>query len=141
MFPQTNLTVVTTTGDNIGRTPQFDAETLQFLMVDGANVECTDIAAVKQWIAQMLRTKRGAYAVYGDTGFGISTDDLIGTRSPPDGFVQSELKREITESLALLPTFERADRFTFTRSGRTLVIGFTVYLTSGESTEVTYDVN
>ncbi len=139
MFPEFTYTDTTEHTDT-RRSVVFDSVEKRFRMVDGAAQECTGVDAVKQWCALLLHTKRGRYAVYGDTAFGITVDDIIGSRTMPDAFVWSELKREIMEGLALCPAIERADGFSFVRNRRTVDIRFMVYLRDGTQTEVQTNV-
>ena len=139
MFPDFTYTE-TAVNTDMGRSVVFDMAEHKFSLTDGAARECTGMKAVRQWCELLLHTKRDRFAVYGDTAFGISIDDLIGAKTLPEAYLISELKREILEGLALCPAIERADSFSFARTKRTLEVNFTVYLYTGESGEVTVNV-
>lgn len=119
---------------------RFDYLSGEFILVDGKNKKIDGIEAVKQWVELMLRTKPGAYIVYGGSSFGVDTKQLMSLKNLPSGFVQSELKREIQEGLTLNPYIDFADQFEFTRVGKTMVISFIVHLKNGEETGVSYHV-
>lgn len=114
----------------------FDYQTKRFCVVDGAPQVRDGVAAVRQWIELMLLTYRDRFAVYQNTRFGHTGEDLIGLRQAPPGYLHSELAREIREGCKLCPAIARADQFTFTRQGRSLIVRFTVTLKTGEQEEV-----
>lgn len=123
-----------------GDTLAFDYAAARFVLTDGSPDRQNGAAAVRQWVHRMLTTYRGRFAVYAGTRFGHTGEDLIGMRQAPDGFIHSELAREIREACALCPAIERADDFTFARAGRQLHVRFTVTLRTGEEMEVSADV-
>lgn len=115
----------------IGRSFLFNFETGQHKVVDGAVVECDELAAIRQWLQLMVNTALDKFQVYKDTGFGTSAEKFIGRRTLPQGFIASELEREIKESCLLCPAIDRAGNFKITRSTRGMQIAFTVYLVNG----------
>lgn len=119
----------------VGRSFAFDYETKTFGVVDGLVKQPTDIEAIKQWVELLIRTQPGKYPVYGET-FGVSTDELIGYKSVPIGFIYSELKREIQDGLALNPSIDGMGNYSATRDNGMLTINFTVFLKDGATTEV-----
>lgn len=144
MFPidETGLAADTQTEEEkaaVGRSFVFDYDTKSFKITDGAVNECTGVTAVKQWIELLIRTLPGKYAVY-DNDFGVSTDELIGYKSVPIGFIYSELKREIEDGLMLNPSIDSMDNFTAIRDNGVLTVSFTVYLKDGASGEVSVNV-
>jgi len=52
--------------------------------------------AARQAVRKILMTEQDAYAIYGQTGYGIAIDDLVGKDLL---IVKAELKRRITERL------------------------------------------
>lgn len=144
MYPidETELNIEVETEEKtarIERSLRFDYETKNFNIVDGALAECTGVEAVKQWVELLIRTNPGKYAIY-DENFGVSTDELIGYKSIPLGFIYSELKREIQEGLAKNPAIDSIDNYSATRENGALTISFTVYLKDGASGEVRVNV-
>lgn len=118
----------------------FDYKTNRFRVIDGKPQTRDGAAAVRQWIELMLRTYRDRFTVYAGTQFGHTGEDLIGMRQAPPGFLHSELAREIREGCKLCPAIERADNFSFSRQGRSLLVHFTVTLKTGEQEEVSHNV-
>ena len=144
MFPldETNFTVDTQTEEQataVGRSFLFDYSTKTFKVTDGAVTECTGVTAVKQWIELLIRTLPSKYAIYSDT-FGVSTDELIGYKSVPIGFIYSELKREIEDGLKLNPSIDSMSNYSASRDNGVLTINFTVNLKDGVSEEVSVSV-
>ena len=120
----------------IGRSFLFNFETGQHEIIDGAVAECDELTAIKQWLRLMVNTAIDKYQVYKDTGFGTSAEKFIGRRTLPQGFVASELEREIKESCLLCPAIDRAGDFKITRTIRGMQIAFTVYLVNSDVLEV-----
>ena len=121
-----------------GDTPAFDFETGRFILQDGSPELRSGAPAVRQWFELMLRTYLGRYKVYEGQTFGHSAEDLIGTREFPDGFIRSEIEREIVESAAQNPAIKSTFGFSFARNGRSLEVSCTVELQDGEQVEVSY---
>ncbi len=117
----------------------FDYETGQHIMKGAVLQECTARNTVRQYIQNVLRTKRNLYKVHtkGEKeAFGLSIYDYIGTRSLPMGYINSELKREVTELLLRHPMISEVKDWTGKREKRDLNISFTAVLTDGSVLEV-----
>lgn len=122
------------TAESIGCDFLFDYDTGQHIMNNAVLVECTAIQGVQQFIQNVLRTKINSYKVYteGETEtFGISIYDYLGKRILPLGYLNSELKREVTEQLLKHPLIESVTDWKGTREKRGLHISFTVTLIDG----------
>lgn len=136
MFPTEfieNINKVNET-EEVGTDFLFNYETGQHIMNNAVLVECTSIQGVQQFIQNVLRTKINSYKVYteGETeAFGISIYDYIGQRTLPLGYLNSELKREVTEQLLKHPLIESVTDWKGTREKRGLHISFTVTLIDG----------
>lgn len=91
----------------------FDFNKNEFAIQDGKLVECTEVKAVEQWITLILQTYKDKYNIYKDTDFYCNIEDLRGQK--PNGFVLSELKREITEALLKHRYIKSVDNFEFTK--------------------------
>lgn len=63
-----------------------------------------------------------------DTTFGISVYEYLGTRTLPAGYLNSELKREVTELLLKHPKISEVSEWSGKREKRGLDISFTVGL-------------
>lgn len=136
MFPNVFLeeTSVNDETENVGCDLLFDYDTGQHIMKNAVLVECTTIQGVQQFIQNVLRTQANMYSVYvkGETEtFGISIYDYLGQRSLPLGYLNSELKREVTEQLLKHPLIVNVNDWKGTRKKRGLHISFTVTLIDG----------
>ena len=120
--------------EEVGTDFLFNYETGQHIMNNAVLVECTTIQGVQQFIQNVLRTQANMYGVYvkGETEtFGISIYDYLGQRTLPLGYLNSELKREVTEQLLKHPLVESVTDWKGTREKRGLHISFTVTLADG----------
>ena len=90
----------------------YDWQKGDFVYKNGAPVIVTGIEALKMWIEKVIRTEKYKWGIYEDVEFGPQLDDLIG-KNLPAGFMQSELKREITEALLVNPYIEAIENFKF----------------------------
>ncbi len=116
----------TSTVTKLGRCFLFDYDTGNFVLKDGRLVECTEVEAVEQWIKLILQTYKDKYNVYKGTDFYCNIEDLVGQK--PNGFIFSELKREITEALLKHRYIKSVDDFEFTNEREKTIINFTVTL-------------
>lgn len=94
-----------------------------------------DLEAMEQAIYLILGTERYRYLIYG-WDYGVELLDLIG--QPPD-YVQSELKRRITEALTWDSRITAVEDFAFTVTGKRVGCSFvarTIYGDVAAETEV-----
>lgn len=136
MFPNNIIEKSNTenTSENIGCDFLFDYDTGQHITKNAVLAECTVIQGVQQFIQNVRRTKINSYKVYteGETEtFGISIYDYLGQRTLPLGYLNSELKREVTEQLLKHPIIVSVTDWKGTREKRGLHISFNVTLTDG----------
>lgn len=128
--------------ETVGRSPAFAFDSTSsrrgaFQLVDGALVERTGREAVKQWFELMLRQKPGAIPIYRtDSSSQPGVDRTMLDRRMPDGWVQAEIERQVRETAAFCPAVRAVDSFVFTRLRRGLQVGFTAYLHTDETVEV-----
>lgn len=87
--------------------------------------------AVRQSVSKIVQTERFRYLIY-DADYGIELDGLIG-RDPV--FVQSELRRRITEALMQDDRIESVTDFQIDITGDTATIQFTVVSSFGSFQE------
>lgn len=77
----------------------FDFEAGDFVTADGAVKQLSGAEALSIWIQKILRTEKHKCEAYRDTEYGTGLETLVvGSRFSRD-FVESEVKREITEAL------------------------------------------
>jgi len=118
----------------LGKSFLFDFNTGQFVKKDGKLVEVEGKEAIKVWIEKVIRTEKFRFKVYEDSDFGISIEDLFGSNFPQE-FIESELKRELTEELTKHPYIESLSGWEFERKSSLLTVHFRVNLINGDSFE------
>lgn len=136
MFPNIFIeeTSVNDETKNVGCDFLFNYETGQHIMKNAVLVACNTIQGVQQFIQNVLKTKINSYKVYteGETEtFGISIYDYLGQRTLPLVYLNSELKREVTEQLLKHPLVVSVIDWKGAREKRGLHISFTVTLIDG----------
>lgn len=112
----------------------YDYDKNEHIMDKGLPTEQSIFLGVKQYIENVLRTPANTVGVYTkaeDEIFGISVYDYIGKRKLPDGYLNSELKREVTENLLRHPLIAEVRDWKAERVRRGLDIEFTAVLTDG----------
>ena len=132
--------------ETIGRVPLFlfdeSGRSGHFSVIDGALAERNGTEAVKQWFELMLRQKPGAIPIYrteDNSQPGIDTTLL--DRKLAQGFVYSEIERNVRETAVFCPAVRTVDSFQFERLHRSLLVRFTARLHTEETVEVSIDVN
>lgn len=121
----------------------FDYSTGQHLVKNAVLVECTTLQSIQQFIQNVLRTKVNSYKVYTEgenETFGISIYKYLGQRKLPMGYINSELKREVTEQLLKHPLISEVKDWSGTREKRGLHISFTVKLNDDSTIEISKNV-
>lgn len=68
MFPIIPEDIPAQTAEDIGRVPAFDSTSCRFLLQDGALVERSGRAAVRQWFDLMLRQQVDKIPIYRTEG-------------------------------------------------------------------------
>lgn len=123
----------------IGKSFVFDFKSKRFNVVAGKVKETTEEEAIRQWIELLLRTSVDKYKVYEGTGFGTNIDKLVGYKSMR-GFVESEMKREISEKIIMNRAIERIENFKTDFEGSMLEVSFTTILKNKKVLEVASNV-
>lgn len=85
----------------IGMGFAFDWQNQRLKMQDGTPVLVYGVAAIKEWVQLVVRTRQGRYSIY-PADFGAPVQDLIGQKAPK-GYDLSELRRHLSESAAYNP--------------------------------------
>lgn len=119
----------------------FDYNKGDFILENGKLVKVTGVQALKIWIEKVLRTELDRFKVYQDKSYGINLEGLIGSQLP-QAFVESELEREITETLTIHPMIDSITDFELQRESNLGLAVFSVNLVDGDSfdQEVPFDV-
>lgn len=119
----------------------FDFKTGDFVMKNGKIVKVYGIESLQIWIEKTLRTELDRFKVYEGTDHGTSLEDLIG-QNYPISFFESEIQREVNESLLRHQAIESLTNFEFQKNQSRLNVKFVVNLFSGVSfgRELTFNV-
>lgn len=120
--------------EEVGTDFLFDYETGQHILKNGTLEECSEVESIKQFIQNVLRTQANIYDIYitGETDtFGISIYKYLGTRTLPMGYLNSELKREVTQQLLRHPKISSVTGWPGKRERQGLAISFNVILVDG----------
>lgn len=120
--------------EEVGTDFLFNYETGQHILKNGTLEECSEVESIKQFIQNVLRTQANIYDIYiteeTDT-FGISIYKYLGTRTLPMGYLNSELKREVTQQLLRHPKVSSVTGWQGKRERQGLAISFNVILVDG----------
>ena len=109
----------------------FNYETGQHYIKDSLIVECSIFQSVMQYIQDILRTPKDMYSVYIEgekESFGISVYKYLGKRNLPIGYINSELKREVTELALKHPYITNISQWECKRMHKGLEVSFAVAL-------------
>ena len=148
MFPIENKTIEEAAAavirprsvEEIGRSIKFDYDKREFIFLNGVAEEVTQVEAVKQWLELMCRTLPDKYAVYGNSGFGIETDEIIGYKTLPKGFLYSEIQRQIKENAKIPRCIKSIINFSAENVDGELNIYFTAVLYTGEEVNINANI-
>lgn len=113
-----------------GKAFLYDYKKGEFVLEDGKMVEVTGVKAVEAWIEKLIRTEKFRFNVYDNVDYAVSIEELIGS-TWPKGFVEAEIKREITEAAVSNTYIEDLTEWSFERDGSYLIINFTVITVEG----------
>lgn len=133
MFPIENIDLILERSTELnpydGKVFMFDFDKNEFVVKDGKLVEISKTIAIKQFVSWTLRTQIDKYKIYSD--YGIDKEILIGQKSLPTSFVNSEFKRIIEEQLTRNPSITRIENFSFSKERTTLTVLFDIVTTDG----------
>ena len=145
MFPQSQdlptLAVAENASAELGKSFLFDFSKGDFVVNDGRLVVTDDTTAVKVWVEKILRTEKDRYAVYKGLSYGTSIEDLIIGTNYNISFTESELKREIEESLIQHPYISGISNFILIRETSGITAEFTVVLKDGTRVDSEVSLN
>jgi hypothetical protein len=138
IYPDITIAETESVAQELGKAPFFDNETGQHIITDGRVADCCDAEVIRQWVYKTILTPLGKYQIYTEDkiDYGIEVTKYIGQREYPDGYIASELKREISEQLVKHPYIKGISGYTASKIKRTLCISFTVNLIDGSNIEV-----
>lgn len=113
-----------------GTTFLFDFKKGDLVYRNGAPIIVEGQKALEIWIEKVIRTERFKFKIYDDVEYGVTIEDLIGSNLPY-AFLDSEMKRELTESILKNPFIENLSEWKFEREGSLWTITFTVETVDG----------
>lgn len=142
MFPKTQDLIVAAAEDMaaVGKSFLFDFTAGEFVVRDGKLVECDGMDAIKIWIEKILRTEKDRFAIYSGTDYGCHLEDLIVGSNFSAAFIESELKREVSDSLMQNPNITAITNFEVIRGANSITVSMEVntsYDTGGNLISVT----
>lgn len=103
----------------------YDYKTGDFVLRDGKLVDLTGKAAIAGWLEKIIRTEKFRFKVYENVDYCVTIERLIGGIYPK-GFVEAEIKREITEASLYNSYIIDLVEWSFERDKDYLIIRFTV---------------
>lgn len=137
MFPELNLdlqeqidNIQIETSLQLGKTVLFDFTKGDFITQDGKLIIATEIEALKNWIIKVIKTEKFKFKIYEEKEYGITLEDLV-MGNKINVYIESEIKREITEALLKHPQILNIDGWVLSRNKNVLTINFTVILNDG----------
>lgn len=126
----------------IGKSFLFDFGKSDFVIKDGKLIVIKDTDALKVWIEKILKTERFKFEIYNvtedqvqNTEYGVTLIDLLIGHDYPISFVESEIKREITEALQRHPLIQRLEDWEIKKDNPLISVGFKVILINGNILE------
>lgn len=122
-----------------GKAYKYDFKKGDFVLKDGRLVEIEGEEAIKVWIEKILRTEKFKFKIYDE--YGVSIGALVKGKKIPFFFLQSELKREITEALKKHPEINDIEGFRLEQNSSTLTILFKANLKDGEYAEMEVNIS
>ena len=113
-----------------GRSFLYDFKKGDFIYKNGAPIEVTGRKALEIWIEKVIRTERNRFNVHKGIEYGVTIEDLIGNLLPR-GYIESEMTRELTESILENPLVDDLTNWNFEVEGSLWTISFTVQTVDG----------
>ncbi|CAK7083816.1 DUF2634 domain-containing protein [Tissierella sp.] len=117
---------------DLGKTFLYDFKKREFILKDGKPIEAVGKKGIEIWIEKVLRTQKNRWKIYDEVDYGTTIEDLIVGHSYPKSFLESELKREITQEVLKHPRIESLTNWDFIRVNDKLRVIFTVNLYDGD---------
>lgn len=124
--------------NKLGKTFLFDYNEGDFVMKDGKLVEVDKVEGLKVWIDKLTRTEKFKFKVHEkaentEDEFGVSILKLLRGKKYPNVFIESEIKRELTEEIEKHVLVNSVVDFDISIQQTLLTIKFTVVLNDGNS--------
>lgn len=108
---------------------EFSNNKLNVIIEDGKpKIAENNFDKIKSFLSVLLLTQLDKYNVYLTEKFGLTYFKYIGQKFLPEGFINSEFKRELEEWVLKLNIVDSLTDFSFIRYQAVLQINFTVVL-------------
>lgn len=128
--------------ENLGRTFLFDFKENDFILKDGKMIEVEGKEGIKIWVEKVIRTDKFKFNVYKSErdSFGTTIRDFALGRKIPTIFIESELKRELTEALKYHPMISDCVNWKVEHILADVKIKFTIILRDGDTIDINQEV-
>lgn len=143
MFPDDNIDEVVeitvknlVTAQNVLNSYDFNYDLKEYTVKDGSPVLVDELEATKQWIRRFLATDINTLEIYEGYKFGTSYKKLFGSKNLGNGYIESEIEREIREGFLLCPSIKKIISYDSEKQGTKLCLRIVVALHSGASAQV-----
>lgn len=143
MFPNDNTDVIVEkvaqglkTAQNVLNSFDFDAQKKEYTIKDGSPVLVDELEATKQWIRRFLATDINTLEIYEGYKFGTSYKKLLGSKNFGNGYIESEIEREIREGFLLCPSIKKIISYDSEKQGTKLCLRIVIALHSGVSAQI-----
>ena len=90
---------------------------------------------------KFIETTLNKVPIYKGKKIGTTLENIKGHKTLNNGFIESELEREITEGMPLNPGIKEVKAVDIYKDGKTLCIDITVELQNGEELEERFNVD
>lgn len=142
MFPEDNIDIIVKNlpkmnenSENVLQSFNFDFEMKRFDIKDGSPVLIQELEATKQWIQKFLSTDLGTLEIYQGYKFGTSYKKMLGSKNINNGYIESEIEREIREGFLLCPSIKKIISYDSEKQGTKFCLRIVVALYNGASAE------
>ena len=143
MFPDDNtdeiiekVTQQAENAQNVLNSYSFDYNLKEFPIKDGSPVLVDELEATKQWIQKFLSTDINTLEIYNGYKFGTSYKKMLGSKSINNGYIESEIEREIREGFLLCPSIKKIISYDSEKKGTKLCLRIIIALYSGVSAQI-----
>lgn len=120
--------------DQLGKTFLFDFKKNEFVLKDGKPVEIENKSAIKMWVEKLIKTEKFKFNVYKENEpFGTTIKNFALGKKYPSVFIESEIKRELTEELIFHPKIDDCLNWEIKINRSTLEIKFDIILKTDET--------
>lgn len=143
MFPEENIDLTLETiaeeikhSENVLISFSFNFIKKEFEIKDGSPVLIQELEATKQWIPKFLSTDLGTLEIYDGYKFGTSYKKMLGSKSINNGYIESEIEREIREGFLLCPSIKKIISYDSEKQGTRLCLRIVIALHSGASAQI-----